>query len=1100
MSEIKLISPLLDNIDMGEPISDRCGVRACPAMNRDSGAKYIVKIVSSPATESQLDALLLSGAYSSKEAAVSYFKELAEGIISEAQTLQKLSALEGFVGFDGWQIEPMDNEAGYDVYLKAAYRKTLDRVLNGSSMTHLGALNLGLDLCSALSVCRRCGYIYAALKPSNIYMVSDNSFKIGDIGFMRLDSLKYASLPERCRSRYTAPEIQDAYSAVNTTVDIYALGMILYQVFNGGQLPTATDGELPPPDYADYEIAEIIMKACALDPSQRWQDPMDMGQALIGYMQRNGVHDTPIIPQATPTLDGDEDTSAEADPIDEEANDETLISETEADAADENETDETDTAEGETAVAAEEPENQDTAETPEPVADPVAEESEASDTSESAEEIEEDSGATATPIVADTEDADNTPVSAVEEPDTQVTDEVAEAAETTDVDDTAEASDISDDADATDAVTAEENPESPESAETADSGELDTVSEEDELENLSFLTDTQEDETLPSDDIVNNDDVQISAEVTDILNQADELIAHPTPDPVVQPEAIDVQIPAPVEPEDLNSAPSADAEEAMNVDENGDAEGSTNEDAETAEDADEETEYYEDKPKSHWLRNTLLAILALAVIAAGYFFYKYFYLQTIDAFSISGGDDSLTVSITTDTNEELLSIICTDTYGNKQTKTPVNGMATFTELAPNTTYSVRIEIDGFHKLVGESTGAYATPKRTNIAQFQALTGSEDGSVILSFTVEGRDCEEWKLKYSADGEPECEVAFSGHIYSLTGLVIGKEYTFELTPAIDIAFTGTNTLTHTASKLVRASDLTITSCFNKRLEAIWKAPTDTEVASWTVHCYNENGYDQTIVTEECYAAFDGITDTDSYTIEVTADTMSVGERAFVSENSVTVSNFSVKHYDNTGIALTWGINNVTADVAWKLQYSIDGAAVQEIIIDDTTPPKITPYIPGAQYVITLLTQNNDAVLGGNLEFTADLPVMFNSFGVHKDDMYFNMCRYPGYEGWNRYDLYDSDYTTTFTSGESASFLVRIGGEYGISSETLEVMYVIHSQDGTLISSAIQSNTWSSWWYRNYGEFDIPSLPSTPGEYKIDVYFNGALAGQETFTITE
>ena len=53
MSELKLISPLLDNIDMGDPISDRCGVRACPAMHRDSGEKYIVKVISSPASEAR---------------------------------------------------------------------------------------------------------------------------------------------------------------------------------------------------------------------------------------------------------------------------------------------------------------------------------------------------------------------------------------------------------------------------------------------------------------------------------------------------------------------------------------------------------------------------------------------------------------------------------------------------------------------------------------------------------------------------------------------------------------------------------------------------------------------------------------------------------------------------------------------------------------------------------------------------------------------------------------------------------------------------------------------------------------------------------------
>ena len=45
MSEPKLISPMLDNFAMGDPISDHHGVRCCPAMKNDSDEKYIVKII-----------------------------------------------------------------------------------------------------------------------------------------------------------------------------------------------------------------------------------------------------------------------------------------------------------------------------------------------------------------------------------------------------------------------------------------------------------------------------------------------------------------------------------------------------------------------------------------------------------------------------------------------------------------------------------------------------------------------------------------------------------------------------------------------------------------------------------------------------------------------------------------------------------------------------------------------------------------------------------------------------------------------------------------------------------------------------------------------
>ncbi len=108
MSEPKLISPMLDNFDMGDAISEQNGVRCCPAMERESKDKYIVKIISVPASQAQLDALILTGAYSDKESALRYFKTLANEILDETQVLQKLAALEGFFSFDASQLVQMD--------------------------------------------------------------------------------------------------------------------------------------------------------------------------------------------------------------------------------------------------------------------------------------------------------------------------------------------------------------------------------------------------------------------------------------------------------------------------------------------------------------------------------------------------------------------------------------------------------------------------------------------------------------------------------------------------------------------------------------------------------------------------------------------------------------------------------------------------------------------------------------------------------------------------------------------------------------------------------------------------------------------------------
>ena len=117
MSEPKLITPLIDDHIMGEPISDHHGVRCCPAMHSQTEEKLMVKILSIPASPSQLEALLLTGAYPSAEAANDYFRGLANDAVAEAQLLKELSQLEGFAAYTDWQVVPMDDGIGFDVYL-----------------------------------------------------------------------------------------------------------------------------------------------------------------------------------------------------------------------------------------------------------------------------------------------------------------------------------------------------------------------------------------------------------------------------------------------------------------------------------------------------------------------------------------------------------------------------------------------------------------------------------------------------------------------------------------------------------------------------------------------------------------------------------------------------------------------------------------------------------------------------------------------------------------------------------------------------------------------------------------------------------------------
>lgn len=976
MSEPKLISPLLDGFAMGDAITDRGGIRTCPAIHQESGDKYIVKIISNPASQTQLDALLLTGAYTDREHALQYYESISQDILKEAEVLNKLSELDGFVACKGMQLVEAEDSSGYDVYLLTPYRKTLERYWNSQAMTHLAALNLGLDLCSALTVCRRCGFIYVALKPENIYMIEDKGFKIGDIGFIRLDSLKYASLPDRYRSAYTPPEIEDAFASISATTDVYAVGLILYQVFNGGMLPNASSN-LEAPEFADYEMAEIILKAIAKNPEDRWQDPAQMGQALVGYMQRNGAHDTPIVPIPAP--------------IDEPVQDESVTEE--------------------------------------------------------------------------------------------VTEEPSEQHET--------------------------QPDTEEAEQIADESPADTESQyvEDDLGNLTFLTNDEEDAPRPED--VEAETGNISEEVSDILTQADELIAHEAPAPVVAPEPIEVQLPVEAvdenatDNEDVNEEPTEDSqptESAPEDDVDEESADTNNESAPIDPDDGYEDDLldYEPKKKSHWLRNAAIILLILSLLAGGFVFYKFYYLQHIEALTLSGDDLSLTVYVNTTADETLLNVVCYDTYGNQTSSPVVNGKAVFDELSPDCAYTVKVGISGFHSLTGQVAVNYSTPKQTNIIQFNAITGAEDGSAVLSFSVDGPDLDSWIIRRRAADEQTEEFPCTEHTYTFTGLTIGKQYTFELLPGEDKQIIGTTSITHTASAVINAQNTVITSCQDGKLTVTWSAPADTQVAGWTIHCFNEKGYDQTLTTDQLTATFEGIVTNDPYTVEITAAGMSVGQRVYVPENAVTISNFAITKSDATSITLGWTNGNNTPADGWILQYSIDGSPVKEVKTKNADSIKITPYIPDCTYSFTLLTAESSDVIGGKLEYKANKSSDFSGYSIKRSNMTFSMCLTPNVSNWDRKDVRSSDYTTTFKVGQKASFVVRINKKYGISSNKINVTFVIRDSEGTVVNFSSKEYKWTNMWKNNYGEFDLPTLPKASGNYKVTVYFNNAVAGQEDFRI--
>lgn len=1042
MSELKLVSPLLDGFEMGEPISDHNGVRCCPAMKENSDDKYIVKIISVPASQKQLDALLLTGAYKNADAAAEYFKELAEETVKEARLLQQLAKLEGFLSYEGWQIVPMEGyDTGYDVYLLGSYKRSLEKHLRCNTMTHLGVVNLGIDLCTALSLCRRAGFIYTDLKPGNIYITNRKEYCIGDLGFAKLSAMKYTSLPQRYISRFTPPELHDPIATLNPTVDTYAVGMILYMIYNNGHIPFETKAPmmiLPAPLNADYEMAEIILKACDPNPRKRYQTPVEMGKALISYLQRNSVNDVPIVPPGAEVSPSRPVWTQEVATTDEEPVE--TIAEAEA--------------------APEQPEELQFMETL--VSDdtaPGADDADHDADVKMSDEVDQILAQVDELMLSEADTSADEDISEIaQEPETEL-DEIPGDDEVPDIDEILNIDEIL-------AEAAEET-----EADAVQSMEESVESVEDEVEQTEIM---EESEVFDVPDFSAGDDIiGIDDEEGDL--------------------GLDFDLDSiPVDEEGINDADP----DSMVFD-------LPQEDALPEISDDFFTDAAPRRKKRGWIA-AVIVLLILALLGAGaFYYYSNFYLMPIDKMEINGFEDSLTVSLSTDADVSLLRITCTDTYGNKQEKGITDGVAVFTDLKPDTMYKIAVTTEGFHKLTGSVSGSYTTAQKTRIVDFTAKSGIEDGSVILNFTVDGPESDSWTIEYSAEGEPAQFISFTGHMVTINDLTVGKLYTFTLSQDTsgELYLDGKTTLEYLASKVVVAENLSIVSCVDGVLTAQWDVADDVTVEGWSVRCYSEGGFDETITVTETSAQFSNISSDTAYTVEVTAAGMSQSVRAFVTANPITVTDAQANYAADTGMVLTWKSSSTPAG-GWLVMYSLDGSDTTEMISSSETTATIKNVIPNATYSFHVMAADGSTVFGGNADHPGIEETKFNRYGLSADQIQSSLCRTPEKDGWTYEDVADADYTTTYAPGESASLVLYTSSRFYLEKDETTVMFVIRNADGMVIPTLVRTKVspWRDLW-PNVGKYcylDVPVMPTEYGDYKLEVYFNGATALTKNFSI--
>jgi serine/threonine protein kinase len=188
--------------------------------------------------------------------------------------------------------------------------ETLRQRLERGPIEFSEAVDLAIQVASALAAAHRAGIVHRDIKPENIMLRPDGYVKVLDFGIAKLAEKEVPATMSRDEAlllvetnlgsilgtvRYMSPE-QACGAQVDNATDIWSLGVVLYEMVTGhapftGDTPQDVMSailERQPPPLAKYlahapaELQQIISKALRKDPNERYRNARELLEALKG--------------------------------------------------------------------------------------------------------------------------------------------------------------------------------------------------------------------------------------------------------------------------------------------------------------------------------------------------------------------------------------------------------------------------------------------------------------------------------------------------------------------------------------------------------------------------------------------------------------------------------------------------------------------------------------------------------------------------------------------------------------------------------------------------------------------------------------------------
>ena len=274
-----------------------------------------LKAITIPSSPEELQSVLDEDGLD-RQGASSYFRETVVALNREIALMNKVKGHSNIVSYEDHDVIEHTDGIGWDILIRMELLTPISQYFKQfDTIPRQAVLRLGIDLCRALEVCEKYSIIHRDIKPANIFISDTGDFKLGDFGVARTASASTGASTFAGTVNYMAPEVfrREKYTA---SVDTYSLGLVMYQLLNANRMPfyppypqplTALAKErahdrrlagepLPDPVNASGPLADILRKACAPAPADRFASPTEMRLALEAVLR--GASDAAPVPDA----------------------------------------------------------------------------------------------------------------------------------------------------------------------------------------------------------------------------------------------------------------------------------------------------------------------------------------------------------------------------------------------------------------------------------------------------------------------------------------------------------------------------------------------------------------------------------------------------------------------------------------------------------------------------------------------------------------------------------------------------------------------------------------------------------------------------------